>query len=121
VKRAGSAVELRPAPKAHNAAHPQERTLIAGPPSTAFWPPDGPEHAPHHWRLRSRSKVGYSENFGKSRSLSINGLWLDSEWRRLSAVSQSDGGGCGGSQGVFARSQPTGQSRVERSLTPTPS
>jgi hypothetical protein len=25
VKRAGSAVELRPAPKARNAAHPQER------------------------------------------------------------------------------------------------
>jgi hypothetical protein len=29
VKRAGSAVELRPAPKARNAAHPQERQLSA--------------------------------------------------------------------------------------------
>ena len=36
MKRAGRAVELRPAPKARNAAHPQERSLIAGARSTNF-------------------------------------------------------------------------------------
>jgi hypothetical protein len=59
VKRAGRAVELRLAPKARVAAHHQERSLIAGPASTAFWRPDGPERAPALGRRRSRSKVGY--------------------------------------------------------------
>jgi hypothetical protein len=36
VERAGSAVELRQAPKARSAAHPQERSLVAGAGSTAF-------------------------------------------------------------------------------------
>jgi hypothetical protein len=36
VKRAGRAVEFRPAPKARIAAHPQERSLIAGSGSTVF-------------------------------------------------------------------------------------
>jgi hypothetical protein len=37
----------------------QEGSLIAGPASTVFWLPDGPERAPVIGRLRSRSKIGY--------------------------------------------------------------
>jgi hypothetical protein len=35
-KQAESAVELRPVPQARHAAHPQERSLIAGSGSTVF-------------------------------------------------------------------------------------
>jgi hypothetical protein len=61
-KRAGRAVELRPAPKARTAAHPQERSLIAGARSTYFqFPADSlllPVSAFSSWSRRGSPQHG---------------------------------------------------------------
>jgi hypothetical protein len=55
----GARAEAIRHPRDRLKGQPQERSLITGPASTAFWLPDGPERAPALGRRRSRSKIGY--------------------------------------------------------------